>query len=69
MNGYVKTFKVKERDKDKINKIMSFHIDDEKLLETYKAILTGIENLKNIKLHDLPVYDDTYLKTKIKTCG
>ena len=46
MNGYVKTFKVKERDKDKINKLMSFHIDDEKLLETYKAILTGIEDLK-----------------------
>ena len=29
-NGYVKTFKVKEEDKDKSNKLMSFHIDDEK---------------------------------------
>ena len=33
MNGYVKTFKVKEGDKDKKNnKLMTFLIDDEKLL-------------------------------------
>ena len=32
MSGCVKTFKVE----DKINKLMSFHIDDEKLLEEYK---------------------------------
>ena len=33
MNGYVKTFKVKEGDKDKkSNKLMTFLIDDEKLL-------------------------------------
>ena len=38
MNGYVMTFKVKDRDKDKNKKLMSFHIDDEKLLEKYKAI-------------------------------
>ena len=38
MSGYVKTFKVKDGDKDKNNKLMSFHIDDEKLLENYKAI-------------------------------
>ena len=29
MSGYVKTFKVKERDAYKNNKLMSFHIDDE----------------------------------------
>ena len=28
MSGYVKTFKVKYCDKDKNNKLMSFHIDD-----------------------------------------
>ena len=33
MSGYVKTFKVKGGDKDKINKLMSFRRDDEKLLE------------------------------------
>ena len=36
MNGYVKTFKVKEGD----NKLMSFRINDEKLLGKYKTILT-----------------------------
>ena len=43
---------------------MSFRIDDEKLLERYKAILTKIEYLKNIELNALPVYDDRYIKTK-----
>ena len=33
MSGYVKTFKVKDGDKNKNNKLMSFRIDDEKLLE------------------------------------
>ena len=33
MSEYVKTFKVKDRDKDKNNKLMSFHVDDEKLSE------------------------------------
>ena len=60
MSGYVKTFKVKEGYK----KLMSFCIDDEKLLEKYKAIWTQIEDLRNIKLDILPVYDDRYIKTK-----
>ena len=51
MSGFVKTFKVKEGD----NKLMSLHIDDEKLLEKYKANWTKIEDLKNIKLSVLPV--------------
>ena len=37
---------------------MSFHMDDEKLLEKYKTIWTKIEDLKNIELNALPVYDD-----------
>ena len=36
MNGFIKTFKVKEGG----NKLMSLRIDDEKLLETYKTIWT-----------------------------
>ena len=31
-------FKVKDGDKDKNNKLMSFHIDDEKLFEKYEAV-------------------------------
>ena len=60
MSGYVKTFKAS----DKINKLMSFRVDHEKLLEKYKAIWTKIEDLKNIKLNALPVYDDRYIKIK-----
>ena len=33
ISGYVKTFKVKEGNKDKNNKVMSFRIDNEKLSE------------------------------------
>ena len=43
MRGYVKTFKVE----DKINKSMSFRIDDKELLEKYKAIWIKSKNLKN----------------------
>ena len=65
MSGYVKTFKVKEGK----NKLMSFRVDDEKLLEKYKAIWAKIEDLKNIKLNALPVYDGRYIKTKLRTFG
>ena len=40
MSGYAKTSKVKKGDKDKNNKLMSFRIGDEKLLEKYEAIWT-----------------------------
>ena len=69
MSGYVKTFKVKDVDKDKGNKLMPFRTDDEKLLEKYKAIWTEIDDLKNIELNALPVYDDRYIKTKIRIYG
>ena len=32
MSGYVKTSNIKGGDKDKNNKLMSFHIDDDNLL-------------------------------------
>ena len=67
MSGYIETFKIKEGDKDKNNKLMSFRIDDEKLLEKYKAIWTKIEDLKNIELNPLSVSYERYVKTKIKT--
>ena len=57
MSEYVKTFKVKDGDKDKNNKLMSFRIDDDNLLERYKSTWTKIEDFKNIELIALPVYD------------
>ena len=40
MSGYVKTFKVKEGN----NKLMSFRVDDKKLLEKYKCIWAKTED-------------------------
>ena len=47
----IKVFKVKERHKDKSNKLRSSCMDDEKLLEKYKATWTQIEDLRNVELN------------------
>ena len=54
ISGYVKKIKVE----DKINKLVSFIIDDDMLLEKYESIWTKIENIRNLDLNALPVYDD-----------
>ena len=64
MSGYVKKFKVE----DKNSKLMSFRIDDDKLLEKYKAIWTKIKSLK-CQVNILPVYDVKYIKTNTRTYG
>ena len=66
MSGYAKAFKVEDGDKDKINKLMFFCIDDGKVLEKHKGILSKIKDLKIIELNVLPAYDDRYIKTKIR---
>ena len=65
---YVKTFKGKGRDKKNNSKLMFLHIDDDKLLQKYKNIWTKIEDLRNIELDALSVYDNRYIKTKIRAC-
>ena len=60
------TFEVKDGDKDKNNKLMSFRISDGKLLEKYKAIWTKIEDLKTWVKRSTR-HDDIYIKTKIRT--
>ena len=70
ISGYVKKgFKVRDKNEDKNNMLMSFRIDHEKLLEKHKAIWTKIEDLTNIELIALLAYDDRYIKTKIITYG
>ena len=69
MSGYGQTFKVKEGDKSKNKKLMSFRIDNGKLLEKYKPVWTKIEDLNNIELNALPIYNDRYIKTKIRIYG
>ena len=62
ITGYVKT--VKDKDGNKDNKLMSFLINDENLIRKYKTICTKFEDLKNIKLNALAVYDGRYIKIK-----
>ena len=69
MSGYVDTFKVKDKEKDKNNKLLSLRINEEKLLEKYKTIWTKIKDLKITGLIALPVFDDRYVKTKVRTYG
>ena len=40
---------------------MSYHIDNDKLLEKYKTIWTKIEDLNNIELIALLVCDNRYM--------
>ena len=65
ISGYVKTFKGKEGN----YKLMSFHINNEKLLQKHKTIWPKTEDLKFFELNALPFYDDRYIKTKIRTYG
>ena len=67
ISRYVKTL-TEDEDKDKKNELISFCINDGKLLKK-KTIWTAIEGLPNIKLNTLPVYNDQYIKIKIKTFG
>ena len=67
ISGIIKTFKFRDGDRDKNNELMSFCIDDEGIFEKYKAIWTKTEDLKNVELNTLPVYDDRYIKAKIRT--
>ena len=53
MSWYIKAFKIE----DESSKLMSFQIDDEKLLEKYKANWSKIEDLENIELIAWPIYD------------
>ena len=67
MNRYGKMFKDKNGDKNESNKLMSVHIDDDKLLEKYKTNSTKIEDLKEIELDNLPAQNDKYINIKIRT--
>ena len=45
---------------------MSFVINNGGLLEKYNEIWNKIKNTLNIKFHSMPVYDEKYLKAKIR---
>ena len=56
-------------EKYKNHKFMPFCINDDMLLVKYKTIWAKIEDLKNIKLNASSVYEDRYIKIKIKMYG
>ena len=62
MSGYIKHFKIG-------GKNMSFLIKDDNALDKYHKIWNVIENKLNIKFHSKPVYDQKYLKIKVREFG
>ena len=45
---------------------MSFLIKDEEVLDKYEQIWDLIKNKLGIKFHSEPVYDETYIKAKVR---
>ena len=60
---YAKTFKEKNK------WLISFWFGDEKILVKYQIIWNKIEDLKIIELKVSLVFDDRYIKTKIRRYG
>ena len=48
------------------SKNMSFLIKDAEVLDKYNKIWDVIKNKLDIKFHSKPVYDETYVKTKVR---
>ena len=46
---------------------MSFKIKDESVYLKYNEIWNKIKGLLNVKFYSQPIYDDKYIKTKVKT--
>ena len=59
MNGYIKYF-------ENEGKNMSFLIKDDEVCEKYGQTWDVIKNKQGIKIHSEPVYDKTYIKSKVR---
>ena len=46
---------------------MSFKIEDESVYLKYTEIWNKIKDILNVKFHSHLIYDDKYIKTKVKT--
>ena len=62
MSGYIKYFENR-------GKNMSFVIKDDSVLDKYNEIWKKIKNTLNIKFHSMSVYDETYIKAKVRKFG
>ena len=59
MSGYIKYF-------ENGGKSMSFVIKNDDVLDKYSEIWDKIKNKLNIKFHSMPVYDEKYIKPKVR---
>ena len=59
MSGYVKYF-------ENGGKNMSFMIKDVNILDKYNEIWNKIKEKLSIKFHSMPVYEQTFIKTKVR---
>ena len=59
MSGYIKYF-------ENGGKNMSFLIKDDDVLDRYYLIWNKTKKLLNIKFHCMPVYDEKYIKAKVR---
>ena len=62
MSVYIKYF-------ENSRKSMSFFVRNDNVLDKYNEILDKIKEKLNIKFHRKPVYDQKYLKAKVKEYG
>ena len=60
MDGYIKYF-------ENGGKNMSFKIEDDEVYIQYNQIWNKIEELLGVKFYNEPIYEDKYIKTKVKT--
>ena len=60
MSGYIKYF-------ENGGKNMSFKIEDDEVYVKYNQIWNKIKELLGVKFYSEPIYDDRYIKTKVKT--
>ena len=59
MSAYIKFF-------EKDGKNMSFVIKDDALLDKYSETRDNVKNKLNMKFRSMPVYDEKYIKAKVK---
>ena len=59
MSGYIKYF-------ENGKKSMAFMIKDDNILDKYNEIWNKIKETLSIKFHSKPVYDQKYMKAKVR---
>ena len=59
MIGHIKYF-------ENGGKSMSFLIKDDNMFDKYNENWDKIKNKLNIEFHSMPVYDETYIKAKVR---